>query len=366
VTVHLLGLPHTETTSAFEFCAYTAKVRKLATMLTRAGVPVVLYGGEANEALVAEHVPLTTPAEQRAWWPHWNPQRTAFNDFDPESAPWRVWNQRVADAIVPRLQAGDVVGFTMGTAQQPLWAQVARPDVLPVEVGVGYVGVWAPYRVFESHAWRHYLAAREATDEVRLYDTVIPNFFEPEALPAGAGGGGYLLFMGRLTRRKGPHIAAEAAKRLGMPLVVAGQGALSWSRRLIVCEDGTRLEGDVRYVGVVGPAERAELMGGAVASFTPTMYLEPFGGVSVEAQMTGTPAIVANYGGLVENVVQGVTGYACSTLAEYVAAAGAAASLDRSAIRAQALATWGTDVLAPRYTEYFAKLATLYGAGWYA
>lgn len=366
MTVHLLGLPHTETTTAFEFCAYTAKTRKLATMLTRAGIPVVLYAGESNEAEVLEHVPLTTPAEQREWWPHWQPERHAFNDFDPSSGPWRAWNQRLADAVVPRLAPGDVVAFTMGTAQQPVWPLLTRGDVLPVEIGVGYSGVWAPYRVFESWAWRHFLAAREPTDDVRFFDVVIPNFFEAEAFPAGAGDGGYLLYVGRLIQRKGPHIAAETAKRLGLKLVVAGQGALSWNRELIVCEDGTRLEGDVEYVGVVGPEQRAELMGGAIASLTPTMYLEPFGGVSVEAQMTGTPAIVSAYGGLIENVVDGVTGFACSTLADFTAAVERALSLDRARIRAHATATWSTDVVAGRYVDYFATLATLFGDGWYA
>ena len=64
--------------------------------------------------------------------------------------------------------------------------------------------------------------------------------------------------------RKGPHIA-QACRRLGAKLLVAGQGAAFWSRDRIVCEDGTLLEGDVEYLGVLGPQERARLMGGAIA-----------------------------------------------------------------------------------------------------
>ena len=367
MTLHLLGFPHTETTRAFEWCAFTAKWRKGATMLTRLGERVILYGTETNEADVAEHVPLVSREEQAAWFPGWDPARSAWNPpgaWEPSSPWWTTFNERAAVAIRERSAPGDIVGVTMGTSQEPVAR--ALPELMAVEVGVGYAGVWAPYRVFESWAWRHYLATRQPTDDVRFFDTVIPNFFEPEAFPAGRGDGGYFLFVGRLFGRKGPHIAAQACQRLGAKLLVAGQGAATVEPGRITCEDGTVLEGDVEYVGVVGPEERAGLMGGAIALFAPSMYLEPFCGVSVEAQMTGTPAIVTDWGGVRENVEQGVTGWRCSTLAEFVEAGRRAPELDRSAIREHAVATWSTDVIGPRYLEYFARLATLYGDGWYA
>lgn len=366
MTVHLLGLPQTETTREFEYCAYTAKIRKLATMLTRQGLDVVLYAGETNEAEVLEHVPIVTRADWAEWFPGWDRERDVFNAYDPLSRHWQAFNQRAAAALRERLRPHDIVAVTMGTAQQPIVAQLARPDVLVVETGIGYSGVFAPYRVFESWAWRNYLTAKEPTDEVRFFDEVIPNFFEVDVFPAGKGDGGYYLFVGRMIRRKGIHIAAAAAQRLGARLVFAGQGVVSAVPGRIETVDGTVLEGDVEYVGVVGPDERAQLMGGAIASFVPTTYLEPFGGVSVEAQLTGTPAIVSDWGGLVENVIDGETGFRARTLAEFVAAAERAPSLDRQRIRDHARATWSTDFLAGRYVEYFDRLGTLWGDGWYA
>lgn len=369
MTVHLLGLSHTETTRAFEFCAYTAKIRKLATMLTRSGVDVVLYAGEANEAEVAEHVQIVTRGEQAAWFAGWDPAKTWFNHdraWEPASPWWLTFTERAAAEIRKRAEPGDILGVTMGTSHEPVAAAVRDIGMLEVETGIGYSGVWAPYRVFESWAWRHYLATKQETDDVRFFDEVIPNYFEPEAFPAGGGDGGYFLYMGRLTGRKGPHIAAQACQRLGVKLVVAGQGALSAEPGRIRCIDGTVLEGDVEYTGLVGPEERARLMGGAIATFVPTMYLEPFGGVSVESQMAGTPAIVTAWGGLLENVVPGATGYACRMLQEFVDAAAAAPSLDRARIREHAIATWSTDVLAGRYVDYFDRLGTLWHDGWYA
>lgn len=369
VTIHLLGLPHTETTRDFDWCAYTAKTRKFATMLHHLGERVILYAGEANEAECAEHVALVTRAEQAAWFPGWDPKLTAWNpngSWETTSPWWQAFNGRAVAAIQARAQPHDIIAVTMGTSQRPIVDDLADPTLLPVETGIGYPGVWAPYRVFESWAWRHYLATRERSDDVRFFDTVIPNFFEVDAFPAGDGSGGYFLYMGRLIGRKGPHIAAQVCQRLGAKLVVAGQGALSWSRHKIVCQDGTRLEGDLEYVGLVGPEDRARLMGGASATFVPTIYLEPFGGVSVESQMTGTPAIVTDWGGLRENVRPGWSGFTCSTLSDFVRAAENAPYLDRAWIRQNAIAHWSTTALGPRYLRYFERLQTLYGEGWYA
>jgi glycosyltransferase involved in cell wall biosynthesis len=335
-------------------------------MMARAGWDVRLYGGEANEADVTEHVQIVSRAEQAAWYPNYVPERDVWNDFDPAGEGWQTFNRRAAAAIRERAEPHDVVCLTMGSSQRQVAELVEDLGLLVVETGVGYSGVWAPHRVYESHAWRHFLAAREPVDDARFFDAVIPRAYDAASFPRGTGSGGYLLFVGRLMTRKGPAIAAETARRLGMKLVVAGQGARSWSRQKIVCSDGLVLDGDVEYAGVVGPAQRAELMGGAAAILTPTLYFEPFGGVSVEGQLTGTPAVVSDWGGLPENVVAGETGFACSTLADFVDATRAAASLDRERIREHAIATWSFDAIAPRFNRYFRRLEKLYGDGWYA
>ncbi len=367
MTVHVLAFPHTELSREFESCAFTARTRVFASMLAGAGIPVVTYAGERSEA-AAPNVTITRRKERRAWWPWYKPDgQHVFNDFDPGVPGWRAYNDRVAAELRRRAQPGDVVAVTMGTSHRPALEAVGDLGLTVVETGVGYSGVWAPFRVFESWAWRHFLSARNGeTDDVRFFDEVIPRAYELVDFPAGPGSGGFVLYLGRLMARKGPHIAAEAALRAGVPLKVAGQGARSWSRSLIVCADGTELRGDVEYLGILKPAERAAVMGDAIAVLTPTMYLEPFGGVSVEAQLTGTPAIVSDWGGLTENVIDGETGFRCRLLAEFASAISRASSLDRSRIREHAIATWSTEAIAPRFLAYLARLATLHGEGWYA
>lgn len=363
VTLHLVGLAHSEATGDFAHCAYTQRTKDFGTLLARADIPVTLYSAGESES-EAPQVQVVTSKQRRALWPSYEPAKHVFNDFDPALPGWQVFNGLAAVAIRERMVPGDILGITMGTSQRPI--AEALPRLLPVEVGIGYSGVWAPFRVFESRPWQHYMAAREPRDDMRAYDEVIPRGWLAEDFPAGDGSGGYALFMGRLMARKGPHVAADAAARAGIPLKVAGQGVRSWSRSLIVCEDGTELRGDVEYLGVLGPRERAEVMGEALAILTPTQYFEPLGGVSIEAQLTGTPAIVSNWGGLPENIIEGQTGFACDLLRDYARGIEQAASLDRGFIRDHAVATWSIEALAPRWTAYLDRLATLTGAGWYS
>lgn len=359
--VHLLALPHTKTTADYSWCAFTQKVRKLSAMLVSTGWDVRLYGPAGSDAIAAENVAVVDEAWQRRMFGEPDLQ-AVFNDFDPGAAHWQEFNAACVAAMAERASPGDILGMTMGWSQKPV--ADAFPRLFAVETGIGYSGVWAPYRVFESHAWEHYLAARRETDDARFFDAVIPNSWDAAEFPAGTGAGGYYVYLGRFIRRKGVEIAVEATRRLGARLLVAGQG---------VTIDGPTLRGidvavtadHVEYVGVVGPAERARLLGDAIAAFTPSMYLEPFCGVHVEAQLVGTPVVTTDWGVFTETVEDGVNGYRCRTLADFVAAARAAPELDRAAIRERAHARWTTDVVRWQYDAYFRRLLTLEGDGWY-
>jgi glycosyltransferase involved in cell wall biosynthesis len=106
-------------------------------------------------------------------------------------------------------------------------------------------------------------------------------------------------------------------------------------------------------------------MGGAIATFAPTLYIEPFGNVVIESQACGTPTITTDWGAFTENNPDGVTGFRCRTLQEFMDAAEKVKTLDRALIRERAVSLYNLDTIGHQYNAYFERLLTLWGKGWY-
>ena len=366
--LHLLGFPHTRATAEFAGCAYTQKVCKMLKMLE--GIcDITLYATEGSDPQGADMVEVLSDAERQ----------TIFGKDDhgrlpawPTDEQWAVFNANAAQAIKERIDFDkDLVLLTAGWSQHPI--AHALPQAICCEPGVGYEGTFTPFCAFESYAWMHYLYGKRrigdghwgndiGVQDGRWYDTVIPNYFDPDEFPLLNGGEGeYLLFVGRLIRRKGLSAAADIANAAGLPLYVAGAGATSWSEGEIIAPEVT-IRGDVHYVGPVGIDERAELMAGAKALLAPTTYIEPFGGVAVEAMMAGTPAITSDWGAFSETVP---SVWRFRTLQGALDALEASERANPAAIRDYARARFALTAVAPQFVDWFERLDGLRREGWY-
>jgi glycosyltransferase involved in cell wall biosynthesis len=125
---------------------------------------------------------------------------------------------------------------------------------------------------------------------------VLRNFLMDEefAGSSSAGEGQYALFAGRLAEEKGVDTIIEAAKRSGVPLVIAGTGP-----------DSARLEklargGPVRFAGRLRPAELREVRRRAAFAVVPSRWDEPCPYAVIEAMAAGLPTLVSDIGGLPE------------------------------------------------------------------
>jgi len=346
---HVVSLPHTNTTEDFTACAYTEKVRKFCIMMKNLGHTVYLYAGEFNEAPCDEHIMCITEEErlEAVGGKHYSSA-----SFDYTLPHWKKFNKTVVSEIGQRLEHKDFICLIAGYASKPI--ADAFPQELSVEFGIGYGGSFANYKVFESYAWMHSCYGSKVTDphalDGKFYDTVIPSYIDINDFPTQDKPGDYYLYIGRLIERKGYQIAVEVCKHLGKRLLIAGAGEPP--------EYG-------EYVGIVGTERRAELMGGAIATFTPTIYVEPFGTVAVEAMACGSPVISTDWGAFTETVIDGVTGFRCHTFQEFIDAAINASLLDRKAIGEYSKNRYGLDAVGLMYDRYFRRLQTLWGAGWY-
>lgn len=400
---HVVSLPHTQVTSQYAACAFTQKVARFCQMMKAKGHKVFLYAGEEADAPRDELITCITE-EQRKMMLGPGQHYTTI-DWGRHTY-WHQFNQNAIRAMGERLEQQDFICLIGGHAQKVI--ADAFPAHLSVEFGIGYSGTFAKYRVFESYAWMHAVYGAQAGDPSHAdgfwYDAVIPNQFDPALFPEiknlrpkGLHGPidfglrgitdeeakakefivklssavarerrlheitckqcnpkGYYLYVGRMIERKGYKIAQELCESLGKRLILAGPGD-QW--------------GYGEFVGEVDPAERYNLMAGATAMFAPTIYVEPFGTVTIEAMASGTPVLTTDWGAFTETVSQGVDGYRCRTWSEFVEAMAKIESgrhLHRRHIRRRAFERFSIDVVATQYDAYFKRLSTLWGKGWYA
>lgn len=374
--LHLVALPHTETTSEYMTCAYTQKVVKFSKMMVEQGHTVFLYAGTKNEAICTEHIEVIREAERLAWYGTWDTNKPPDVDWSPEQLPWGVQAARTVAEIKKRREPGDILALVAGWSQKAIAESI--PQLLPLEWAVGYEGIHHPYRVFESYAWMHHvygLKGNKGWDYNTIaYDAVIPNFFDPadfhiaprRRLSMTRDKGDYLLFIGRLVRRKGPDAAARIAALTGRKLIVAGPGALTAVPGRIVAPDVVIEGPDVEYVGSVNAEARADLMANAAAVIVPTLYVEPFGGVAVEAMMCGTPVVATDWGAFPETVQTGTSGYRFRTLREGAAAVERAVRLDPLDVQEYAQRKYSLNAVGPMFTEHFERLQEVWDeGGWF-
>ena len=133
---------------------------------------------------------------------------------------------------------------------------------------------------------------------------VKPNFVAPDP-GRGPGGGGYVLFVGRLAPEKGTGTMLAAWDRLGtgVPLKIVGDGPL---RDRVARAAAWR--SNVEWLGHRPVSEVHTLMKGAELLVFPSEWYETFGRVAAEAFAAGTPVVAADIGAVAELVEHGRTG----------------------------------------------------------
>jgi len=351
---HHLAIPHTVTHPDYVACAYTQKVLKFARMMTLRGHEVIHYGHERSEVVCTEHVMVTDDSVlQQAYGDHdWRRHQFQHNVADHAN---QEFTRRTIPEIRRRVRPNDFVLCNWGYGHQHIANSV--PQAIAVEPGVGYTtGHFARWRAYESHAVRTVVEGLQ--NPQNWYSRVIPNYFDPADFDYSDKKQDYVLFLGRVTELKGISTCIQATAAAGVRLIIAGQGRIS--------DVGWRTTPPhVEELGYADAPLRRQLMRDASALIIATTYLEPFGGVVVEALLSGTPIITPHFGAFAE-IQNGGTGFLCHTLRDYVNAI-----KDRHTIKPRDCRARGEDYLldrvAPQFERWFADIQEMYtGKGWMA
>jgi glycosyltransferase involved in cell wall biosynthesis len=190
---------------------------------------------------------------------------------------------------------------------------------------------------------------------------VVHNGVPLERYPYRADKEDFLLFVGRASADKGPEVAIEVAKRVGLPLVMA----IKVNEPLEVEYYETMIEpallgAEVDVRTGVEHDEKVELMGAAKAVLVPIRWDEPFGLVMAEAMACGTPVVAYRRGAAPEIVVDGETGALIEPghLGDFVAATNTIDRIDPAACRARVEAELSAERMVERYVALYERLAT--------
>jgi len=129
--------------------------------------------------------------------------------------------------------------------------------------------------------------------------TIVPPPIATEAFSASETVDDYYLWVGELIAYKRPDLAVDAFTRLGLPLVVVGDGEMS---RMLHARAGP----NIRFV----PRMKFDALKRAYARCRALVFTaeEDFGMVPVEANASGRPVIAFGSGGVLDSIVPGVTG----------------------------------------------------------
>jgi glycosyltransferase involved in cell wall biosynthesis len=162
----------------------------------------------------------------------------------------------------------------------------------------------------------------------------------------------HLLFIGRLTYNKGIDTAIKLAKRVQLPLIIAGNisnepGAAVFYEKEVL----PHLNDSIQYVGEVNDEQKMHYLSEAIATLFPIRWEEPFGIVMIESLACGVPVIASNVGSVPEVIKHGITGFIYNNEVEMVAAVTNIHQIIAENCRKEVEVNFSQDVLADQYIK---------------
>jgi glycosyltransferase involved in cell wall biosynthesis len=170
------------------------------------------------------------------------------------------------------------------------------------------------------------------------------------------GDGGYLAFLGRLSREKGPTMAIAVAHEVGIPLRIAAKVDQA-DREYFEKEVHPLIDGTfIQYVGEIGDEEKAKFLGEALCLLFPIDWPEPFGLTMIEALSCGTPVVARPCGSVPEVLVDGETGWIGRTVRELADGVRRLGEIDRARCRRSVIERFSVTAMADGYERIYREL----------
>jgi len=350
---HIPSIPHTVTSKEHSACAFTQNIVNFCAMMSRRGHEIIHYGHRNSNVECAELVAVIEPETYDTLYGNlYDIRKNQYTVLGDDSEMYSLIAGNTIYEISKRKQPGDFLLLFGGFWHKRI--ADAHPDMIVVEPAIGYPSSFCNYKVYPSYAFLHRFV-EDSNLQMNYYHVVIPHYFDVNDFDATQPKEDYFLFVGRLNFDKGITLAIDLAAKVGKRLKVCGQGNLLSLGYNTIPEH-------VDFIGYVGVEERKKIMSKAKCLIMPTIYMEPFGCVAIEAMLSGTPILTNDWGGPGENNVHGVTGFKCRTFEQFEWAARNIHLIDPKNCREWAEKNFSFDKVGHMYEDYFQSLQ---GIEWY-
>lgn len=341
-TLHILTNPSGITHTHYRMEPFNVAALKFIANMSAKGYNLIHYGHESAEVACETEICVTNdefaPPEHGSLMHH-------------QSRLIEIYNKRATEAVGKRKKPGDMLLCFYGEANR--LTTEAHNDLYILEPSIGYPpeAVYAPYRAFVSYSQMHYFyGLHRQLLSPSWFDAVIPNAFTPEEFDFSAEKDDYFMYLGRVNKDKGIDLCIQVTKHIGKRLVIAGPAT---DLRHLGYD---KVPDHVELVGYLNPERRSHYLRKAQCLMAPTHYIEPFGNIVAEAQFCGTPVLTTDWGGYVDSVLPGVTGFRCKDFKGFVDSALKINSLDPHDCRNWAMENFSDTVIHNKFDEWIQKI----------
>ena len=310
-----------------------AVLDQLARGLWRAGHHVLLIG----------HPDSTCTVERRSVVPADEAEPMGRGTIELEHALGAYEMARYADVVHDHTIAGPLLA-----RQHP------KLPVVTTNHGPFDRSMTALYKAMVPHVGLVCISHSQATTTSLPVEAVVHHGVDIDRFPAGNGGGGYAVFLGRMAPEKGAHRAIAAARAAGIPLYMAAKMREQLELDYFDAEVRPHLGRDVVYLGELDFDAKVALLADAVALVNPIRWPEPFGMVMLESLACGTPVIGHPEGAAPEIVEHNRSGFLTRTAAGLARALAGADLLDRAECRRRA-EVFSTERMVDGYVRVFTR-----------
>ncbi|HVW54425.1 MAG TPA: glycosyltransferase [Rhizobiaceae bacterium] len=210
--------------------------------------------------------------------------------------------------------------------------------------------------------WLHTVSAsqeRSAAPGLR-FKPPIANGVDIDALSGRHARRGFALLLSRICPEKGVHLALDAARLAGMPLLVGGEVYRYAAHETYFAEEiEPRLDRRRRFLGPLDFARKRRFLNAARCLVVPSLAAETSSLVAMEALACGTPVVAFPNGALADLIDDGRTGFLVHDVEQMAEAMAAASMIDRDLCRAEARRRFPLSRMIEAYMSAYDALARL-------